>query len=182
GTAKPLIARALALHDGTSTKVVVSAPILAFARQMNRYIRDTLAAHRVGLGESDLLLIATHTHNGAALAPVIDPYITHRLDDEAPRHDLSTVGRYTQWLNDRIVSLIEDVVRNITTEGRPVTLTFGIGHPQSAEDFAGNRRPENGTTHFVDGYYGGQYGSHPTDVPVLALRAADGGHLVAVLF
>src|SRR5262245_20009419 len=67
GVESELWARALALEDAEGRRaVLVSADILGFPPSLARSIRRDVQA-RFGLGDGQLLLAASHTHNGPVL-------------------------------------------------------------------------------------------------------------------
>ena len=63
GVHDPLMVRALALGNGRTTTVVVSADIVVFMWFDVERIRKAFS-ERTGLPEENLILCATHTHNG----------------------------------------------------------------------------------------------------------------------
>src|SRR2546427_8525978 len=62
GVAADLHARALAIDDGTSKTVIVTADIIAFGPVTGRAIKAE-AMKRFGLPEERILLVGSHTHN-----------------------------------------------------------------------------------------------------------------------
>jgi hypothetical protein len=104
---------------------------------------------------SDIVLLATHTHNGPVIGRTLDPFITY---DMGPV-ELARVDAYTAWLEDRIVSVVGNA---LATPGTAVTLEYRV----ASADFAVNRVG---------------LPTVETDVPVITARRADGA-LRAVLF
>ena len=76
GIAADLWARALALENKLGRRhVLVNADIHIFTRRLHREIVEA-ARNRLGLEQSEVMLIATHTHNGPALPEGFDPIIS----------------------------------------------------------------------------------------------------------
>jgi tellurite resistance-related uncharacterized protein len=101
GVARPIYTRALAIEDGTTRRVVVSADILGFSPSLGRKIRDSVLT-RFGLQDQDLLLVASHTHKGPALVEKLDPYISYGLKGF---YSLDVPGRRNALVSPRALSL-----------------------------------------------------------------------------
>lgn len=61
GTAEPLLATAVAFLAGARRCAVVSLDLVAVTTPLSRLLRDSLS--RIGFGDEDLILAATHTHS-----------------------------------------------------------------------------------------------------------------------
>ncbi len=170
---EPLLsARALAIQDQSCSgniKVIVTADILGFTRQMRQQILSEVQL-RYGLSAENLLMSASHTHNGPVLTDNLDPkiaYLGFSVDGIAGSADLTIVDTYTNWLKDHIVDLIGTAINGLSTAS-PVSLSYGVG----SADFGFNRiNAATSTFPAIEDH----------DVPVLALRRADSS-LVAVVF
>src|SRR5262249_31521689 len=142
GTAADLWVRALALQDNLGhRRVLGSADIHIFTRRPHRQIADE-ARRRFGLEQDEVMLIATHTHNGPALPEGFDPTISWGLDDREMRK--------LQAAADRIRGQTLDAMARALSELRPARLSFGHGEAR----FGVNRRGRRG-----DG--GHQFGANP---------------------
>src|SRR5687768_3571170 len=102
GVAADLWARVLALREGPrNRRVLVSADIHIFTRRLHREIVEA-ARTRFGLAESDIMLIATHTHSGPALPEGFDPRICWDLTESDFRVLLTTADRIRDQILDGI--------------------------------------------------------------------------------
>lgn len=158
GVEAELWTRALALEDPSGRRaVLVSADILGFPPALARSIRED-ARLRFGLGEGQLLLAASHTHNGPVLPGSPSLEIYHNFTEEEAR----PVHAYAEVLRGQVLGAIG---RSLAALG-PARLKWGRGHAS----FGANRR----TSLNPDG---------PTDpeVPVLSVEAPD-GRPIAVVF
>jgi hypothetical protein len=165
-----LSARAIAFDDGSygscggNIKVIVTADILGFTRQMRQAILMEVAS-RYGLPAGNLLLSATHTHNGPVLTDNLDPRVSYpgfSTDGITGSADLVIVDNYTNWLKTAIVNLIGTAINGLPTAPQ-VTLSYGAG----TADIGTNRIG---------------IGIEDNDVPVLAVRSVSNNSLVAVIF
>lgn len=162
GVGRELWARALALEDGRGEKVVlVTADIIGFGPKMSRRIKEA-ARERHGLGEANVMLVASHTHSG----PVISERALVDRPEQAKAKDA-----YVDRLCERVGELIGEALRNL----RPAKLSFSRGEA----GFGSYRRVKR-----ADGSW--WFGDNPDqpvdrDVPVLAVRSP-GGRLDAVVF
>jgi hypothetical protein len=148
----PIYVRAVVLWDGGSPNLLLTADILAFPVALH----DAALPRILGLagwGASDVVLQATHTHNGPVLVETLDPYISYGLTD------LTEVTAYGAWLVDRVVEAAQQALAAPQT---PVTLDYQV----LAQTFAINR-------------VGLPY--NETDVPLLTARGP-GGEPVAAIF
>jgi hypothetical protein len=157
GVAEPLNVRALAIHDSAGTKVIVSADILGFTRELHEQIA-TLVQNEHGLPPANLVLNATHTHNGPVLRDNLDPEVTYNLSPE----QLQIVSAYTDWLRDTIVDTIGEALKKPTK----AILSYGVGQ---LTGFAIYRSTINSGLP-----------SDLTDVPVMTIRSMSGAMLAIV--
>lgn len=148
----PIYARAVVLWEDGVPNLLLAADILAFPASVHTAVLDGI----LGLAPweaSDIVLQATHTHNGPVLVDTLDPYMTYGITE------LGQIQAYTGWLQDRIV----DVARlALSATHTPVTLDYQV----ASQTFAVNR-------------VGLPYTE--TDVPVLVARGHDGSP-VAIVF
>jgi hypothetical protein len=158
GVEEDLWARALAIEDSAGARGVwVTADVLGFPPSMALSIRRK-ARRRFGLGEGQLLLVATHTHNGPVLPERPSLEIYHALTPK----EAEPVFAYARELERRVMDLIGEAIGRM----EPARLGFGRGR----STFGANRRLKynpNGPT--------------DPDVPVLEVRSTDGRRR-AVLF
>jgi neutral ceramidase len=127
-TVRPLYARCIVLWDSGSPKVVVSVEALASSRYVDREIRRRIAA--LGVPDSDLILAATHTHNGPALDDRLDPVISYCCNQQ----ELEDVRDYTERLIETLTSLIGGA---LSAAPAPCTLTYGEGTATFSTNRAG---------------------------------------------
>lgn len=157
---RPLEARALWLHNGQTTWVVVTLDILGLSAGLCRDIRGRIA-DRLDVSVEAVMLSGSHTHSGA----VLPPWRPEGVDaaDEA----------YVATLGKKIVGCVEEARRSLV----PVT----VGHGCGTCDLGVNRRLpwDHGKVAFPphadpDG---------PADPEVGVLRFDDkAGEPVAILF
>lgn len=153
-------AKALALEDETgAVTVLVTIDLLGLSRRLSDQIAER-AWQKFGLSRDRLGLNFSHTHSGPAAGEVLHP--AHPMNEEHHR----VVRRYTRWVLDEIVKVIGQSMERLA----PARLTFGQG---SAGFAVNRRRVRAGKRHLP--------GPVDHDVPVLAVRGADGG-LRAVVF
>lgn len=148
----PLYARAVVIWDDGAPNLLLAADILAFPDSVHKAALAGILG-LAGWSASDIVLQATHTHNGPVLVDTLDPYITYGITD------LGQIQAYTAWLQGQIV----DVARSALTAAQtPVTLDYQV----ASQTFAVNRVGLSYTE---------------TDVPVLVARGEDGSP-VAIVF
>jgi neutral ceramidase len=145
--------------------VLVNADIHIFTRGLHREIVKA-ARERFGLRESEIMLIATHTHSGPALPSGFEPRISWALDEGEMRKLLAAA--------DRIREQVLDAMARALSNLQPARLAFGRG--ESA--FGVNRRVLGS-----NGEY--DFGSNPAgisdpDVPVLLVESPKGAPLAVV--
>jgi hypothetical protein len=162
-----LSARAIAFDDGScggNIKVLVTADILGFTRQMRQTILTEVAS-RYGLPARNLLLSATHTHNGPVLTDNLDPRVSYpgfSSDGIAGSADLVIVDNYTNWLQTALVNLIGTAINGLPAAPQ-VDLFYGAGTADIGLNRIGIDNEDN-------------------DVPVLAVRSVSNNSLMAVIF
>jgi neutral ceramidase len=152
GTYTSLLARAVALWDSGRPYVVVSVDLLGWSTAAANSVRQRVTT-ATGLPAAQLMLVATHTHNGPALPEVGHPSILYELNDTA------AITAYQQRVNDAVVALVQSLFAGTRT---PVTLDFA----STTSDFSVNREG----LPYVE-----------NDVPVLVARRSNGLPL-AVLY
>lgn len=155
---QPLYARCVILWDDGNPNAIVSLDILGIPRGVHQAVRPRL----IGLANwasSDIVLVATHTHNGPVVGDSLDPYIAYDLSN------LDLVDSYTTWLQDRVVAVVRDALAaartSVTLEYRVASMGFAfnrVGLPtvETAVPVLTGRR-SNGTLCAV--LFG--YGCHP---------------------
>ena len=158
GVESDLWVRSLALEDSEGQKVVlVSADILGFNPTLARAIRED-ARKRFGLKDGQLLLAASHTHNGPVLPESPSLEIYHDFSEE----EAKGVYAYAEVFRGHVL----DAIGKALGAMRPARLSWGRGQAT----FGTNRRKSlnpNGPT--------------DPDVPVLSVDSAD-GRPIAVVF
>src|SRR3954452_19375941 len=128
GVEAELWTRALALEDAEGRRaVLVSADILGFPPSLARSIRRD-AQQRFGLKDGQVLLAASHTHNGPVLPESPSLEIYHNLSEEESKG----VYAYAEVLRGRVL----DAIGRALDALRPARLSWGRGHA----DFGVNRR------------------------------------------
>jgi len=160
GVAADLWVRALALEDKPGhRRVLVSADIHIFTRRLHREIVEA-ARKQFRLKESELMLIASHTHSGPALPEDFDPVISWSLNEQEMRKVHAAANRIRNQVLDAMARALADL--------RPARLAFGRGQAT----FGVNRRVRKS-----DGSY--DFGANPAgvtdpDVPVLLVQSPEG--------
>lgn len=149
----PLYARCIVIWDDDKPHAIVVADVLGFPRSMHQTIRQRVVASERRWASSDFILQATHTHNGPVLKDKLDPFISYNVTD------VTLVNSYSNWLEDRIVTLVE------TALAAP-QITCTLDYQVTSAGFAHNRA-------------GLSY--NETAVPILTARAI-GGMPIAILF
>ena len=158
GVRHPIHAKALALEDEAGTvSVLVTADLGGFRREVAEKIASR-AAKEHGLARDKLVLNASHTHSGPITRVRKRPSYPLK-----PEH-IKVINRYQKRLIDQVVGVIGEAMAN----RQPATVSY----EQGLAGFAVNRRRVRRR----------EFPS-PTDhdVPVLAVRKADGS-LLAVAF
>lgn len=148
----PLYARCVILWDDGKPHAIVSLDILGIPPSVHQNIRPRLIA-LTGWASSQVVLVATHTHNGPAIGESLNPFIAYSLSD------LERVAQYTAWLQDQVVELVRSTLAATRT---PVTLDYRVATANFAVNRAGLSTVE-------------------TAVPVIVARRTDGA-VHAVVF
>ena len=158
GVRHPIHAKALALEDRMGkVSVMVTADLGGFRREVAEKIAARAATEH-GLARDKLVLNASHTHSGPITRVRKRPSYTLKPEQ------INVINRYQKRLIDQVVGVIGEAMAN----RQPATLSY----EQGLAGFAVNRRRVRRR----------EFPS-PTDhdVPVLAVRKADGA-LLAVAF
>jgi len=157
GVESDLWTRALALEDAEGKRVVlVSADILGFNPSLAKALRAD-AQKRFGLKDGQLLLAASHTHNGPVLPESPSLEIYHGFTEE----EAKGVHAYAEVLRGHVLEAIGKALGEL----RPARLSWGRGQAT----FGANRRKSlnpNGPT--------------DPDVPVLSVDSPDGTPIAVV--
>ena len=156
GVLQPIWAKALVLEQSADHRIViVTMDLLGLSHAIVEDVFRTVSA-KYGIGRSQLLLNASHTHSGPMIWPCLD--VIYDFNEDNQRQ----VSEYSQQLTANLVRVIDSAMSSLAP-----ALLFS-GHGQT--DFAINRRN--------DKFPGGPV-DH--DVPVLKVAGLD-GKLKAVLF
>jgi neutral ceramidase len=150
--AQPLYARCVVIWDDGVPRAIIALDILGIPRGVHQAVRPRLV-QLANWTTSDIVLVATHTHNGPVVGTMLDPYITYDLSD------LDLVNAYTTWLQDRIVTLVTDT---LAAQRTSVSLDYGVSDLGFSFNRVGLPTVES-------------------DVPVLVARKSD-GNARAVLY
>lgn len=157
GVESELWARALALEDAKGQKVVlVTADILGFPPSLARVIRQD-AGKRFGLKDGQLLLVASHTHNGPVLPESPSLEIYHNFSED----EAKGVYAYAKILRGHVL----DVIGKALGAMQPALVSWGRGQAT----FGVNRRKSLNPN-----------GPADPDVPVLSIDSPDGRPLAVV--
>ncbi|HET7697113.1 MAG TPA: neutral/alkaline non-lysosomal ceramidase N-terminal domain-containing protein [Vicinamibacterales bacterium] len=160
-----LTAKALAFGaDGNHPAILITAELVGVTRQMSDEVARRL--QKAGIERAQLVIAATHTHNG----PVLTGSLPGIFGKPLPPDQQAAVDRHTA----RTVDAFERVALAALADRRPARIGWSAGRAT----FAANRRV------IKDGKWTG-FGVNPDgpvdhDLPVLTVRAPDGG-LRAVL-
>lgn len=146
GTRKPLYARCSILWDFGFPNVIVTADVLGFGHTLHQTIRDRVVA--LGVGASDFVLSASHTHNGIALPEKLNPFIAYG----ATASQQTAIQTYANGFADIIVQLVQNTLSAPQTT---VTLDYKV----STQTFSYNREGLS----YVE-----------RDVPILVARSSTG--------
>ena len=158
GVRQKIYAKALALRDDKgSTVVLVTSDLLGFTGSLSDQIAGRVQK-QFGVARERLAFNASHTHSAPVLENALHP--TYPLDSE----DEAIIHRYTALLVDQVTELIGKALADLA----PAQLSFD----QGLAGVAVNRRRVGHRDY---------PGPVDQDVPVLAVRSAD-GVLRAVVF
>jgi len=121
--ADPLLVRCVILWQDSSPHALISLDVLGLPRDMHQALRPRLVALS-NWTSSDILISATHTHNGPALLDSLQPFISYGISD------VTLIRSYSAWLMDKVV----DTVRAALNASRTAVslewkvTTAGIGY------------------------------------------------------
>lgn len=161
GSNAPLYARATVLWDSGWPNVIVTCDTLAIPRSVNLAIRarvEPLGPAGMPIGHEDLIITATHTHNGGAVNDVLVPFIAYNVIGGSAAD--AAIQAYTQQLENTVVAVVQAALAAPQTA---CTLDYQV----TSQAFSTNREG----LPYVE-----------TAVPVLAARNASTGALLALLF
>lgn len=160
GSNAPLYARCTILWDSGWPNVIVTLDTLAIPRSLNLAIRaqvEPLGPPGMPIGHEDLILTATHTHNGGAVSGELGPFISYNVTPASAADQ--AIQAYTAQIQASVVGLVQAALAAPQT---PCTLDYQT----TSQSFSSNREG----LPYVE-----------TVVPVLAARDS-AGRLLAVLF
>ena len=89
--AQPLYARCAVIWDDGHPFAIVSLDILGITRALNLAVRARLVP-LAAWASKDIVLVATHTHNGPVIGRTLDPFITYGMGPV----ELAFVDAYTR--------------------------------------------------------------------------------------
>jgi hypothetical protein len=104
----PISVKALAISDGRTPVVIVTADVCNFCQTIAERIYTRVAG--LGLAPRQIVLNASHTHSGPAICPILDVVEPNQLDQP-----------YQDFFVERVVSAVETALRNL----RPAELLIG---------------------------------------------------------
>jgi len=164
-----LWAKALVLDDGSGKPaVLVTLDLVGIDRKLSGEIRDALAK-KYGLSRAQVALNCSHTHSGPVVARNLRPMHEYAL--EKPQQEL--IHQYADFLHATVVETVGKALAQLA----PAKLEWASG----STDFAVNRRNNKESEVPMLREQGKLVGPSDHDVPVLAVKAAD-GKLLAVAF
>jgi hypothetical protein len=164
-----LWAKALVLEDGSGKPaVLVTLDLVGIDRKLSSEIRDELAK-KYGLERAQIALNCSHTHSGPVVARNLRPMHEYAL--EKPQQEL--IHKYADFLHATVVEMVGKALAEIA----PAKLEWASG----STDFAVNRRNNKEGDVPMLREQGKVVGPSDHDVPVLAVKSAD-GKLLAVAF
>ena len=168
GKLHDLWAKALALDDGEGHRaVLVTMDLCGIDRELSQRVSRRIGdAHH--LQRSAIALNVSHTHTGPVVGSNLRPM--YFLDERQNR----LVDEYTRWLEDRLVAVAADAFAAM----KPARLEYGVGSAPFAVNRRNNREEEVAKLRAE----GKLKGPVDHDLPVLAVRPAEGEGLSAVVF
>lgn len=160
GVADRLEASALAIGgEEAPPAVLVTAELIGVSGRLTRRLAQRLAED-TPIDRTRLTLAVTHTHTGPMVRGVL-PYI---FGEPIPPAEQRRIDAYT----DRLLDLLERVVREALADRAPARVSWGTG----SVGFAANRRViDNGRW---TGFGIDPDGPVDLDLPVLRVRSPDG--------
>ncbi len=129
---QPLFARCIILWDDGHPFALVSLDVLGVPRAVHLAVRSR-PIQLASWQSSDIVLLASHTHNGPVIGRTLDPFITY---DIGPA-ELVLVDAYTEWLEDRVVAVVATA---LAAPRSTVTLEYG-SHQQASPSIEWGCRP-----------------------------------------
>jgi hypothetical protein len=155
--AHPLRAHCIAIHDNGSVNVLLRVDVVSIPRDVHQELRRRVCDELGLVGSSDFMVVASHTHSGPFIGDTHpDPRVVLNVSDA----DVDAVNGSTSVFMDLLTDLVE---RTVAETPIPATLHFAEGSAETGRNRVG-----------LDLVL--------TDVPVVAVRDAQDGGLLAVLF
>lgn len=169
GKMTELWAKALVIEDAKGTRaVLVTLDLVGVERQLSEPICQELQS-KYKLDRSQIALNCSHTHSGPVVARNLRPM--HEYSLEKSQQEL--IHKYADKLQKSVVEVVGKAIENLA----PAKLEWASG----TTDFAVNRRANKEPEVPMLREQGKLLGPSDHDVPVLAVKKAD-GKLVAVAF
>ena len=169
GKGTELWAKALVLEDAADHRaVLVTLDLVGIDRPLSQSICAKLM-ERYGLLRDQIVLNCSHTHSGPVVARNLRP-LHHRL---LPEDQRKLVDEYALLLEQKVLAVVDDAMKQLA----PGEVTWGSG----LATFATNRRNNPQTQAAQLRERGRLRGPVDHDVPVLAVRSAEGA-LRAIAF
>jgi neutral ceramidase len=167
GKMTDLWAKALVLEDATGKRVVlVTLDLVGIERGLSAPLAEKLAK-KYQLDRSQIALNCSHTHSGPVVARNLRPM--HEYSLEKPQQEL--IHKYADQLEDKVIEVVGQAIGKLA----PVTIQWGSGKTDVAVNRRNNKADEVPKLRET----GMLKGPSDHDVPVLAVKAAD-GKLLAV--
>ncbi len=167
GKLHDLWVKALALEDANGRRaVIVSTDTLGIPRIIYNRTLSALK-QRLQLEPAQIMLNSSHTHCGPVLRGALK--VAYPLDEE----QIEKIDAYGDFFETQLVSVVEEAFAKL----EPAILSTGRGTAGFAVNRRNNKEPD--VPHLIRA--GSLKGPVDHDVPVLAVRAADGS-LKAVVF
>ena len=168
GKLHDLWAKALALDDGGGRRaVLVTMDLCGIDRDLSQRVCKRIG-EKHGIERAAIALNVSHTHTGPVVGSNLRPM--YFLDERQN----TLVDEYTRWLEDRIVGVADEALGAM----KPARLEWGVG----SAGFAVNRRNNKEEDVAKLRAEGNLKGPVDHDLPVLAVRAAEGDEYAAILF
>lgn len=167
GVLQDIWAKAVVLEDPVGSRVaLVTLDLCGISKPFSDAVRDALAKNP-GLERAQIALASSHTHSGPVTR---DNLITmYKLDDEQRK----AIADYSTALEKNVL----DVAARAVADLKPAAISWGTGRA----DFAVNRREnkEGDVPKLRQSL--ALKGPNDFDVPVLAIRTADGSALRGIV-
>lgn len=169
GKLTELWAKALVLEDHDGNRgLVLTLDLVGIDRTLSQALCDSLK-ERYGLQREQIVICTSHTHSGPVVGRNLGPL--HYLLIDAPQR--KAVDDWVATFQKQVVTVVGEAIDKLA----PSKLTWGSG----STNFAVNRRENTEATVPQLRTEGKLKGPSDHDVPVLAVRDAE-GNLTAVLF